>query len=469
MRLQFSVLVKLGFPDPEAIVISLAPRSFRSLLAASLVVLLTGGLSRPSAGAELDDYVKAADPAFSWKETSSQVTPVGTIHSIDLTSQVWQGITWKHKLTIYEPTELTYKDAVLLLIVGGSTDSKPDDGDHKLAFAITKSTGARVAVLHQVPNQPLLGDKKEDDLISETFVRYLETKDKNWPLLFPMVKSAVKAMDAVQAWGREHGQGEVSRFVVSGGSKRGWTTWLTGAVDNRVVAIAPMVIVMLNMGQQGPNQIDVWGRYSEQIDDYVKRGLMERARTPEGAELWKMVDPYTFRDRLTMPKLLINGANDRYWTLNAIDLYWNGLKGPKYVVELPNAGHGLEVNRDWAINGLGAFFRHQVSGRPMPALTWKLERAAEGDVRLVLQAGPAPKSARLWTASAPSRDFRESRWASSPLEAGTTITAPLTTPASGHGAAFADLEYEIDGFSYHLTTTFFESGATAKGATAASP
>ena len=55
-----------------------------------------------------------------------------------------------------------------------------------------------------------------------------------------------------------------------------------------------------------------------------------------------MVDPYSFRDRLTMPKLLINGTNDRYWTLNALDLYWNELKEPKYVVELPNAGHGLE-------------------------------------------------------------------------------------------------------------------------------
>ncbi len=170
---------------------------------------------------------------------------------------------------------------MLLFITGGGTGGKSDDDDHKQAFALTRVTGSRVALLHQVPNQPLLGEKTEDALIAETFVRYLETKDKNWPLLFPMVKSAVRAMDAVQAWDRERGKGEVKQFVVAGASKRGWTTWLTGAVDNRVIAIAPMVIVMLNIATQGPNQLDVWGQYSEQIDDYVNRGLMDGLGTSE--------------------------------------------------------------------------------------------------------------------------------------------------------------------------------------------
>ena len=148
-------------------------------------------------------------------------------------------------------------------------------------------------------------------------------------------------------------------------------------MDDRVIAIAPMVIVMLNLGPARPNQLKVWGQYSEQIHDYVERGLMEKVRTPTGTKLWKMVDPYTYRDRLTKPKLLINGTNDRYWTLDALDLYWDGLKGPKYLVELPNAGHGLDQNRDWAINGLGAFFRHVVIGRPMPRLAWDRSRGQE--------------------------------------------------------------------------------------------
>ncbi len=444
--------------------ITFSLRNFCSLLA-GLCVLLAASLPGPVAGADLDDYVKQPDAAFSWKETSNRTTPAGTIHTLALSSQVWQGITWNHELTIYSAADPTYPDSVLLFITGGHTGGKSGDDDHKMAFALTKATGARVAVLHQVPNQPLLGDKTEDTLIAETFVRYLETKDKNWPLLFPMVKSAVRAMDAVQAWASEQGKGAVKRFVVTGGSKRGWTTWLTGAVDNRVIAIAPMVIVMLNMGAQGPNQLAVWGQYSEQIDDYVNRGLMERAKTQEGRGLWGMVDPFTYRDRLTIPKLLINGSNDRYWTLNALDLYWNELKGPKYVVELPNAGHGLEVHRDWAINSLGAFFRHSVTGRPMPALSWSMKSPASGDCTLTVHADTIPLAARLWTATSESRDYRDSKWTSAPLPAGTTITASLARPATGHLAAFAELEYLVDGIPYHLSTTFFEPGLLPKQAT----
>jgi PhoPQ-activated pathogenicity-related protein len=418
-----------------------------------------------AARAGLDDYVSRPDSAFAWTQTSNHTTPAGTIVGLKLTSQVWQGITWTHDLRVYEPPQVAYPDAMLLFITGGSNPGgPPTDEDHKMAFALTQVCGARVAVLRQVPNQPLLGGKTEDELIAETFVRFLQTQDENWPLLFPMVKSAVKAMDAVQAWAKDRGRPAVTRFIVTGGSKRGWTTWLTGAVDDRVIAIAPMVIVMLNLGKQGPNELKVWGKYSEQIHDYVERGLMEKVETPAGTKLWKMVDPFTYRDRLTKPKFLINGTNDRYWTLDALDLYWNELKGPKSLVELPNAGHGLETNRDWAINGLGAFFRQVVSGRPLPRLSWDFAdgAGARGESTstsmLTIHAEPAPRSARLWTARSETRDFRESHWDSTPLQPGATIAGSVRSDRGGHLALFGEVEYQVDGIPYHLTTTFFEPG-----------
>jgi PhoPQ-activated pathogenicity-related protein len=317
-------------------------------------------------------------------------------------------------------------------------------------------------VLRHVPNQPLLGDKREDELIAETFVRYLDTKDESWPLLFPMVKSAVRAMDAVQEWARENGKPPVTRFVVAGASKRGWTTWLTAAVDKRVVAIAPMVIDTLNMRAQKIHARRVWGRDSEEIDDYTRLGLTEKFDTEDGRRLWMMIDPYAYLDRLLIPKLLINGTNDRYWTLDALNLYWDDLKGPKSVVYLANAGHDLHENRTYALNGIGALFRHVTSGRPMPTLSWAHSDATGGRLRLEIRSDPAPKSAQLWVATAPTRDFREASWSPTPLARavdGLPIAGEVARPRTGYLALHGDLEFEIDGLPYHLSTQIRQAGS----------
>jgi hypothetical protein len=64
-------------------VITLSPRNLRSLLV-SLSALLAASSAGWIAGAELDDYVKKPDAAFTWKQTSNHTTPAGKIHSIDL-------------------------------------------------------------------------------------------------------------------------------------------------------------------------------------------------------------------------------------------------------------------------------------------------------------------------------------------------------------------------------------------------
>ncbi|GIW89548.1 MAG: PhoPQ-activated pathogenicity protein [Isosphaeraceae bacterium] len=409
------------------------------------------------AGGPLFEYLARAEPAYRWDQIGNDTTPAGKIYTFELRSQTWRGGDWTHQLRVYEPAELPYPRLMLLMIAGGRVGGTVRPSDHEQGFQLARACGARVAVLPQVPNQPLLGDRYEDDLIAETFVNYLKTQEPDWPLLFPMVKSAVKAMDALEAWARERGV-ELDGFVVTGASKRGWTTWLTGAVDGRVKAIAPMVIPTLNMKAQAAHQRDSWGQYSEQIEDYTRRGLTEKFDDPVGRQLWKMVDPYSYLDRIRVPVLQINGTNDRYWTLDSVNLFWEAIRGPRYLCLLPNAGHGLEQNRAWAISTLGGFFRHIATGAAWPKLEFRAEDGPAG-IALTFGADQVPRAVRIWVASSDSRDFRESRWAvlqEVAIPAGAAELRPYVHRMSllpdRYTAAFVEFVYEQDGLECHLAT-----------------
>ena len=194
----------------------------RKLLTVSLLTLLPSAAAR----ADLEDYVKRPEPKFAWKLNQKIESPDGVIYDLEMTSQVWQGIPWRHQLQVYQPKGVGPSATMLLWNTGG----KSSPGNVAFAMDIARKARVPVAFLYGIPNQPLFDGKKEDALIAETFVRYLETHDGSWPLLFPMVKSVVKAMDALQAFAEQEWKQPVKQFVISGASKRGWTTWLTGAV-----------------------------------------------------------------------------------------------------------------------------------------------------------------------------------------------------------------------------------------------
>jgi PhoPQ-activated pathogenicity-related protein len=117
-----------------------------------------------------------------------------------------------------------------------------------------------------VPNQPLVFNKDgkervEDDLIAYCHIKFLETGDATWVTRLPMVNSAVRAMDAATEFLASEAGGKIAikKFVVAGGSKRGWTTWLTGAVDPRVKAIVPVVIDVVNVRPSMMNHYAAYG------------------------------------------------------------------------------------------------------------------------------------------------------------------------------------------------------------------
>lgn len=402
----------------------------------------------------LRNYVARPETVYRWELREKTTRDDSTVYDLHLVSQDWQGIVWEHQLQVYQPQSAKPAATMLLWNQGG----RASESSIVFGLELAKKIGTPVAFLYGIPKQPLFEGKKEDALIAETFVRYLETKDERWPLLFPMVKSLVKAMDALQAFSEQEWKLRVKSFIVTGASKRGWTTWLTAASDSRVKAIAPMVIDTLNMKAQGPYQLKSFGHYSEQIRDYTERGLVPTPETAEAQRLWAMVDPWIYRERLTLPKLIINGANDPYWTTDSLNLYWDDLKGDKWVTYVPNAGHNLEQHgengekdRTRAMNTLAAFAKHTIRDNPMPQLKWKHDNVSD-QARLTVESDHAPKAARLWIASAPTRDFRLARWEDQALASGKSVIGKVAPPTTGCIAFFAELDFEIDGLTHHLST-----------------
>ena len=401
--------------------------------------------TKTAAEYEKPTYLAKPDASYAWKEVGEPLQQAGTtLITLRMVSQTWQGIEWKHWLRLFEPEKLDHAKDCLLIVSGGRHRDEPGDAKSKEAqflMQLAKDTGSVVALIEQVPFQPMFDDLYEDEIIAHTFVRFLETRDESWPLLLPMVKSAQRAMDTVSAWTKKHrgeGRQAVERFVITGASKRGWTSWLTAAHDERVIGTAPMVIDTLNFRRQMPHQIHAWGEYSEEIGDYTELGLTDEIQEPKSKRLLELVDPWTYRERLTVPKLLLIGTNDRYWPVDAIKHYLGDLRGETRIHYVPNAGHGLG-NGLSATQAIGGFYRHLIEEEPLPSFSWKTQ-AGEDATRLIIRAETAPERVRLWTAARPDRDFRPARFKSELLSAdGMTYEARIPHPESGYVAAYADL------------------------------
>ena len=250
-------------------------------------------LSLGKAPTALDRYVAAPDTNFSWQVVSTTRGSNYTVTVLKMTSQAWLTLAevdrtrWEHWVTVVRPDQVKSSIAFLFITGGGSKGGPPKKPDENLVRTALE-TGSVVTEVKNVPNQPItfVGEKEgrsEDALIAYTWDKFLRTGDDRWPARLPMTKSAVRAMDAVTAYCQspEGGGLKVDRFVVAGGSKRGWTTWTTAAVDKRVVAIVPIVIDMLNIVPSFKHHWEAYGFWAPAVGDYAQMGIMNWNDTKE--------------------------------------------------------------------------------------------------------------------------------------------------------------------------------------------
>lgn len=438
-------------------------RTFHSWISAAFLLFATTPLCASDRTA-LDEYIAKPDSHYAYKLINTAKGEGGTVYLLEMTSQKWLSEKevdtpiWKHWLTIIEPDEVS-SETGLLFITGGANDKPAPKPDQNLV-RVARETKGVVAELRMVPNQPIKfpGDTQgryEDSFIAYTWDKFLRTGDERWPARLPMTKSAVRAMDTVTAFcgSNEGGKVPVTKFVVAGASKRGWTTWTSAAVDKRVVAIVPIVIDLLNIVPSFKHHYAAYGFWAPAVGDYEASGIMDWQDTPQYKALMKIEEPYEYRDRLTMPKLLINSAGDQFFLPDSSQFYWKGLKGKNYLRYVPNSDHSLK-NTDAAASLL-SFYDAIIHNKPLPEFTWELPEPGVIRVKTKIK----PGKVKLWQASnAKARDFRLQTigpaYKDSPVEPSgeNTYEVRLAKPEEGWTAGFIELTFDNDPAPYKFTS-----------------
>lgn len=421
----------------------------------------------PAQETALDRYVHAPDSSYAFHLAKTIRGAGYEAYVLRLTSQTWKPpilpdrSVWWHWLTVVRPDRVNYHTAFLYITGGSNEDPAPDKIDPMLSkLAVT--THSIVAELRMVPNQPInfpdaaRHDMVEDQFIAYTWDKFLRTGNNLWPARLPMTRSAVRAMDAVQQFMASSAGGNISvqKFVVSGASKRGWTTWTTAAVDHRVVAIVPMVIDVLNVQKSFEHHYRAYGFYSPAVKDYEDRGIMRWIGTPQYDSLMRIEDPYSYRRRFTMPKFIVNAAGDQYFLPDSSRFYFDDLPGEKHLRYITNTDHSLDHTDVW--DSVAAFYDMVLRQKPRPEFAWKFE--PDGSIR-VNAVTTKPISVKLWQATNPlHRDFR--LVAIGPAYHATTLhpqpdgtyLAKVKRPQKGWTAYFVELTFPTGG-NYPLKFT----------------
>ena len=414
----------------------------------------------------LDEYIQRDDPVYRFEVAHSLKGDGWTYYVLDLVSQTWRSpdevdrTEWQHWLRVIVPDNVQH-DTALLMIGGGRNGSdlneNPDDESLQLALF----SNSVVADLGQIPNQPLQFpdlDRPvfEDDLIAYTWDKYLRTGDADWLARLPMTKGVVRAMDAIQEFcvNIDEQDINISSFMVFGGSKRGWTTWTTAAVDPRVRAIAPVVINLLNLVPSFEHHWSVYGFWAPAVKDYVEHNIMNWMGSPEFDSMLEIVEPYEYRHRFTMPKYLIYATGDQFFVPDSTQFYWNELPGPKYLRYIPNADHSLRGSD--ANISIMVFYQALLNGTTLPELQWTFP--SPNTIRA--ETTQMPREALLWTATNPeTRDFRLDVvgpiWGSTPIEdiGSNMYEATVDTPEDGWTAFMIELTYDLPNIPYPLKLT----------------
>jgi len=359
---------------------------------AVLALLLAASLASAS---PLWDYVHTPDSHYSYFDTGVRLGGSGygwTGYLLNMTSQQWLDPTrvsrsiWTHQLVVIVPDKLKFNDTAGMYVTGNGNNNpgvpSATDEDILVASILAVSNGIVTSTLFQIPNAPIVfaddpsqEGRSEDALVAWTWKMYVDGGDPNVIAYFPMVKASVRAMDTVQDFTAKMFGMNITKHCVAGASKRGWDTWLTGAVDTRVIAIAPIVMDMLNFTANVRHMYRSYGGWTFAFQDYynVNMTLWLGTNASAVAALATVIDPLVYKENLTMPKLIIDATGDEFFMPDDDWYWWGELSGETYRLIIANAEHSEATGLLTLLPGAIAFFESVLTGTPRPQFDWDLD------------------------------------------------------------------------------------------------
>eukprot|EP01132_Coremiostelium_polycephalum_P011139 gene11139-13645_t len=329
----------------------------------------------------LENFVALPDEGYSFVLNSEFSTPQYDAYVLNYTSMNWltADVTnhprWWHWLTICVPRSLQLNSSFLYIEDGTYTTEAPTSLP-QLIDTLCKSSGSVVSLLNQNPNQPLMIDgveRSEDGILAYTWKKFLTNHTLvNWVGQFAQTKSAVRAMNVVQEFMLSKRSFKVEKFVVSGGSKRGWASWLTAAVDSRVQAVIPIVMPILSINQNSINHFRSYGGWSYAYYDYFVNGVVGYFNSPAFDNLAKLIDPINFVDQLRMPKYVITSVGDQYFIPDSPTNFWPKLLSTKHLRIHPNADHSLAARFNELVQEVNVYYNLVINNHQLPTYEWSI-------------------------------------------------------------------------------------------------
>jgi len=333
----------------------------------------------------LMDYVWNTDQMMSWEIISKKKYDDLTFYHINLISHIWE-----HTVHVFVPSNII-SDIVLLRVGSGTigSDCIPDKMMHNIAIA----TNTVTAKLFSVPNQPIIFNDNEslieDAAMAHSWYLYCEYDNPELLINFPMVKSVVNAITMLSEFC------DIKRCVLMGASKRAQTIWLTALIDKRVCAIIPLVFDTLNFQQTLPRHKQWYDDINHPLDEYHRYDIF----TLDNLEKLSIIDPYTYRDRIHIPKYIINSTGDKFFLPDSSNYYFHDISGTNLLLYISNTCHDLHSLKTETICN---FYQHIIHDIPFVTYEWKILRAC---IHISLQS--LPKKQTIWYAINPiNRDFR---------------------------------------------------------------